>query len=332
MTKIAVIGAGAWGTTISILLAQNNFDISLWSYEKEVVAEALTYKENKKYLPGFKLQEHIQMTNSLKDCVCNAEAIIFVVPTQKLRDVAKEVANHIGHNVKILSASKGIEISTLKRPSEVIAEFISLPIAVLSGPNLAKEIAKGLPAAAVVAADKDNSSLAEYFQSLFKDCKTFRVYSSSDPIGVELGGALKNIIAIASGALEGLELGDNAKAALIMRGISEIQRLGVAMGARPETFAGLSGLGDLITTCQSVLSRNHTVGFRLAKGEKLDNITKSSNEIAEGVPTTKAAIKLKEKFEVEMPITDEIHKVLFQNKKIDAAILDLMSRPLKSEH
>ncbi|MBI5701655.1 NAD(P)-dependent glycerol-3-phosphate dehydrogenase [Candidatus Saganbacteria bacterium] len=328
MSKITVLGAGAWGTTLAILLAQNGNEVSIWSFEKELVSKFQKFRENKKYLPGFPLPVKIDITDDL-DCLKNSETVVIAVPTQHIRSVLKEAGKLIKDNTQVLSASKGIEISTLKRPTEIIAEFTTNLTAAISGPNLAKEIARGLPAASVIGTY--NLSLSQNLQLLFKDCKNFRVYTCDDPIGVELGGALKNIIAIAAGAIDGKKLGDNAKAALIIRGISEIKRLGIAMGAKAETFYGLSGLGDLVTTCQSPMSRNHIVGERLANGEKLNDILGSMNAVAEGITTAKAAIKLKEKYNIEMPITQEIYNVLFENKSVDLALMALMSRPLKSE-
>jgi len=326
LKKVSVIGAGAWGTTLGILLGQNGHEVSIWSYEKEVVEQSKLFRENKKYLEGFPLSSNIEITDDIKKSISKANLILFVVPTQHLRQVIKSIASDIKKETLILSASKGFEISTLKRPTEIISEFIKNELSVISGPNLAKEIAKGLPAASVIA-----SKNAAEIQTYFKECKTFRVYTSLDVVGVESGGALKNVIAIAAGAIDGASLGDNAKAALVIRGISEISRLGVAMGAKIETFSGLSGLGDLITTCASDLSRNHKVGYSLAKGEKIEQTLAKSKDVAEGVPTTKAAIALAKKYKVEMPITEEIYKVLFENKNIDKAIMDLMTRPLKSE-
>lgn len=329
MSKIAIIGAGAWGTTLAILLSQGSHEISIWSYEKEVADTFQTTRENKKYLPGFPLNQKIHILNGLKESIAGSDFVIFAVPTQHLRNIIKEAAHFINKGMAIVSVSKGIEISTLKLPSQIIAEHIKNNIVVLSGPNLSKEIASGLPAA-TVAASKD-VKLAKRVQNLFSSCKTFRVYTSPDPIGAEIGGALKNVIAIAAGALDGMELGDNAKSALIIRGIAEITKLGVKMGAKSETLSGLSSLGDLITTCQSGLSRNHTVGFRLAKGETLAGIEASLGQVAEGITTSKAVKALCGKYKVEMPICNEIYKVLFENKNVDTAVLDLMSRPLKPE-
>lgn len=317
MAKIASVGAGAWGTTLAILLAQNKHTVTLWAYEKD-------------FVPLSPLPANINITGSLKAALADTELVVFAVPTQFMRNIVKEAVQYLPKGVKILSAAKGIEIATLKRPSEIIKELAGNTIAVISGPNLAREIALSLPAASVVAAN--NPDLSQYVQTLFAACKTFRLYSSNDIVGVELGGALKNVIAIAAGALEAKKLGDNAKAALIVRGIAEITRLGVAMGARAETFSGLSGLGDLITTCQSKMSRNHMVGERLARGEKLNAIISSSKDVAEGIPTTQAAVNLSEKYKVEMPITREVYQVLFKGKSVNAALADLMDRPQKSEY
>ncbi|OGC41675.1 glycerol-3-phosphate dehydrogenase, partial [candidate division WOR-1 bacterium RIFOXYD2_FULL_36_8] len=316
MSKITIIGAGAWGTTLAILLAQNDHEITLWSYETEVIENIKKFKENKKYLPGFMLHQNISAEEDLKMAAKSSQTIIYSTPTQFMRKTVKESIGSFDGEI-IMSAVKGIEVSTLKFPSEIISEFTKKPVAALSGPNLAKEIAKGLPATSVIASKDEKTS--KELQTLFKKCQTFRIYTSDDLLGVQIGGALKNIIAIAAGASEEKQLGDNAKAALIIRGISEITKLGIALGAKRETFSGLSGLGDLIATCQSGLSRNHSVGVKLAKGEKLSSILSSLKQVAEGVETTKAAIKLAQKYKVEMPITYEINEILFNNKRIDEA-------------
>ncbi|MFA6431763.1 MAG: NAD(P)H-dependent glycerol-3-phosphate dehydrogenase [Candidatus Margulisiibacteriota bacterium] len=328
MNKIGVIGAGAWGTTLSILLAQNGHEVVLWSFEKEIIPDMLEYRENRKYLPGFQLSSKIEITTDDAKLE-NSDCYFFVVPTQFLRMTAKRFSKIIGKGKIIVSAGKGVEKETLKLPLNILEDEIKeCDYCVLSGPNLSSEIAKGLPAAATVASK--NLDAAKTIQAIIMHDR-FRVYTNVDVIGVQLGGALKNVIAIAAGICDGLKLGDNAKSAMIVRGIAEISRIGQAMGARPETFAGLSGIGDLITTCESKLSRNHFVGEEIAAGKKLHDIQKEMKDIAEGVPTTAAAKELGKKLKVSMPITEEVHKVLFEGKDPYAAVSALMTRSATSE-
>jgi len=328
MSKVVVLGAGAWGTTLSILLAENQHEVTLWSFEPEIVPEMRELRENRKYLPGYQLLPVIKVTDKLTEAVNNSELIIYAIPTQFLRGIAKKVNSHLDPQTLILSASKGLEESSLKRPTQILSEFLKVEIAALSGPNLAKEIAKGLLSATVVAAPSEK--IAQKIQAILSS-ERFRVYTNQDVVGVELGGALKNIIAIAAGVADGFELGDNAKSALLIRGIAEITRLGVSLGAKPVTFAGLSGMGDLITTCNSPLSRNHQVGFWLAKGKKLQEILSSMNDIAEGVPTCRAALKLAKQQKMDMPITSEVYQVLFEGKDPYQALVSLMKRTPTSE-
>ncbi|NQT29572.1 MAG: NAD(P)-dependent glycerol-3-phosphate dehydrogenase [Candidatus Saganbacteria bacterium] len=326
--KIAVIGAGAWGTTLSILLAEKGHDVSLWVYEKELAEQIKKTRENKTFLPGFPLPEAIEITHDLKT-LCSSEVFFFVVPTQFLRAIAKQASPYISPNAIVVSASKGIEEKSLKLPLAVLKdELKTRNLVALSGPNLSREIAKGLPAAAVVACEK--IEVAKTIQDILM-LPRFRVYVNSDPLGVQLGGALKNIIAISAGVCDGLELGNNAKAALLIRAISEIMRLGVAMGAKQNTFFGLSGMGDLITTCQSKLSRNHRVGEQIARGKKLNEILAEMKAVAEGVFSTKAALALGKKFSVDLPVTHEVYKVLYEDKKAFQSISDLMTREATSE-
>jgi len=328
MKKISVLGAGAWGTTLAILLAEAGNEVTLWSFEKEVTDEINKTRENKIFLPGFQIPINIKVTNETKETK-SAEIFFIIIPTQFLRSVCQKFKGVIPQDKMIVSASKGIELNTQKLPLQIIEEELNNKnLVALSGPNLSKEIAQGLPAAAV-AASKD-PTLAKTVQETMM-LERFRVYASSDPLGVELGGALKNVIAIAAGVVDGLGLGENAKASLIIRGMAEISRLGVAMGASAETFMGLSGMGDLITTCGSKLSRNHSVGEQIAEGKKLEQIIKSMKSVAEGVATTKAAIALAKKHQVEMPVTEEIYKVLYENKNPTNSISDLMTRSATSE-
>ncbi len=323
--NITIIGAGAWGTTLSILFAENKHNVVLWAHEKGVVKEINDFGENKKFLKGIQLPKIITATNNLDQATEKADLIVFVVPTQHLREVIKNTKT----KVPILSAAKGIEIKTGKRPSEILKEHFKKDIAVISGPNLAHEIAKGLPAASVVAAIDEGQ--AKQIQKLLMS-QRFRVYTQNDTIGVEIGGALKNIIAIASGIVDGLALGENARSGLIVRGIREIASLGQALGAKEQTFYGLSGIGDLILTCGSTMSRNHSVGVKLAEGLNINQITSNMQEIAEGITTTKAVDQLAKKLKIEMPITSQIFEVLFKKKDPYLAAQNLLSREAKTEN
>ncbi|MFH1683295.1 MAG: NAD(P)H-dependent glycerol-3-phosphate dehydrogenase [Candidatus Margulisiibacteriota bacterium] len=326
--RVAVIGAGAWGTTLSILLAEKGHEVTLWVYEKELASQMQKSRENKIFLPGWQLPESIEISPEAEKTE-DAQFFIFVVPTQFLRSVAKRFKKIIKSSSIAIAASKGIEEKSLKLPLEILKEELKTnKLSVLSGPNLSAEIAKGLPAASVIASE--NLEVASLVQQLLM-LERFRIYVNNDPTGVQLGGALKNIIAIAAGVADGLDLGNNAKAALLIRGISEITRLGIAMGANPKTFAGLSGMGDLITTCSSKLSRNHYVGEQIAKGKKLSNILASMKDVAEGVPTAKAALSLGEKHQVPLPVTKEVFEVLYQGKNPFRSISDLMTRTPTSE-
>ncbi len=327
MAKIGIIGAGAWGTTLAQLFSQKH-DVVLWSHEIEV-ADCINQKqENSHFLPGIKLSPKIIATVApadLKDC----ELVLFVTPSRFLRSTA-HLFRMLREDATLVSATKGLESQTLKRISEIIAEEFpkNHKIAVLSGPNLSREIAQGLPAASVIASV--DHKLAQKVQELLS-IPQLRLYSSDDPIGVELGGALKNVIALAAGIADALKIGANAKAALLVRGIAEITRLAVAMGAKKDTLMGLTGIGDLIATCESPLSRNHQVGIRLAKGENIETIGNSMKEVAEGVFTCPAALALAKKMKVEMPITEKVDDVLAQRLSPKDALTALMSRSLKAE-
>ncbi|PIS28115.1 glycerol-3-phosphate dehydrogenase [Candidatus Saganbacteria bacterium CG08_land_8_20_14_0_20_45_16] len=328
MKKISVLGAGAWGTTLAILLAEAGNEVTLWAFEKEVADEINLSRENKSFLPGFQVPENITITNK-SDITKEADLYFIVVPTQFLRSVCQKFKKIISPEKIIVSASKGIELNTLKLPLEIIEEELGhKKLVALSGPNLSKEIAQGLPAAAVAAAN--DPTLAKTVQETLM-LERFRVYASQDPLGVELGGALKNVIAIAAGVVDGFKLGNNATASLIIRGMAEISRLGKAMGAKPATFMGLSGMGDLITTCGSKLSRNHCVGEQISQGKKLKDILASMKSVAEGVATAKAAQALAKKYQVDMPVTNEIYKVLYEDKNPLESINDLMTRNATSE-
>ncbi|WP_069805808.1 NAD(P)H-dependent glycerol-3-phosphate dehydrogenase [Thermogemmatispora onikobensis] len=331
MASVAVIGSGAWGTTLALLLADKGIDTVLWEHRPERAADMARLRENRLFLPGFRFPEHLGVTADLEKAVRHRDVIILVTPSQRMRENARQLAPYLERGAIVVSASKGIELSTLQRMSEVLAE--ELPeararLAALSGPNLAREVAEGKPTAAVVAAQ--DGATAIYLRTLLSTAR-YRVYTTQDIIGIELGGALKNIIAIGAGINDGMGYGENARAAFITRGLAEITRLGTAAGAHPLTFAGLAGLGDLVATCSSPLSRNHQLGRRLAAGEKLDDILASMHSVAEGVYTTRAALQLAQRYGVEMPITQQLALVLFEGYDPYKAVLELMMRDPKGE-
>lgn len=323
-----VLGAGAWGTTIANLLAKKGNLVTIWSYEKGTADDINFSKENKKFLPGIKLNEKITAASNFLESINNKDLIVLAIPTQFIRSVLTKEKFNISPETVCLSISKGIEKETLKTPSQIVNDFIQNEIVALSGPNLSKEIANDLPAASV-AASKDMSK-AKIIQEILSG-ENFRVYTSRDVIGVELGGALKNVIAIAAGICDGLNLGNNAKSALMVRGMSEISRLGIKLGAEADTFMGLSGIGDLITTCSSSFSRNHFVGEEIAKGNKLANVLSKMNAVPEGVDTVISALELSKKHKIEMPIAAEVYRVLFESKNPKESIFPLMTRDLKTE-
>jgi len=328
MSKISVIGAGAWGTTLSILAAENGHSPLIWSFEEDVAKSINGMRENKKYLNGFQLPQNIDATTDLKKAAEN-DILLFVTPSQYLRKTLKNISKFVKKEAIIISAVKGIEIETQKIMTDVIKDELPCKnIAVISGPNISKEIARGLPAAAVVASN--DIETAKLIQKILNSSR-FRVYTNTDVIGVELGGALKNIIAIAAGVADGLMLGNNAKSALMVRGIAEITRLGVAMGGKSDTFSGLSGIGDMMTTCISPLSRNYQVGMEIAKGRRVNDIITKMYDVAEGVPTSKAVREISRKLNIEMPITEEVYAVLYEGKDPFKAISSLMQRELKNE-
>ncbi|MBI5097705.1 MAG: NAD(P)-dependent glycerol-3-phosphate dehydrogenase [Nitrospirae bacterium] len=328
MSYISVIGAGNWGTTLANLLAEKEYDVTLWSFEENVVQEINLSHINSTYLPGISLSQKMKVTNNLKDAIKKARYILNVVPTQFTRSVFKGVVNIISEDTVIISASKGIEQGTLFTVSSILKEITKRQVAVLSGPSFAKEVVKKYPTAVTLATE--NPDLGIQLQEIF-NTSYFRVYTHSDVLGVELGGALKNVIAIASGISDGLGLGHNARAALITRGLAEIVRLGEAMGADPRTFRGLSGLGDLVLTCTGSLSRNYTVGINLGKGMTLRDILSSTKSVAEGVATSLSAFELSRKYNVEMPIVDQVYQVIYKDKSPAEAVRLLMNRALKSE-
>jgi glycerol-3-phosphate dehydrogenase (NAD(P)+) len=327
--NISVIGAGGWGTTLSIILNERHNRVILFEYFKNY-AEVLNKKrENIKFLKGIKIPDDILITNNLREAINESEVIVLAVPSHFMRSILLKIRKYNCNNKLFISVTKGIEQKTLLTMSQIIKEIIKTEIiAVLSGPSIATEVARKVPTTVVVASKYMN--IAEKVQNIFFT-NYFRVYTSQDVTGVELGGALKNVIAIAAGILDGLKIGDNTKAGLITRGIAEIKRLGVKMGAKEETFSGLSGLGDLVVTCFSKYSRNRTVGEELGKGRKIQEILKNMEMVAEGVKTTLSAYNLSKKYKVEMPITTEIYNVIYKNKSIYESLADLMSRSPKSE-
>ncbi|MBI5779922.1 MAG: NAD(P)H-dependent glycerol-3-phosphate dehydrogenase [Planctomycetes bacterium] len=330
--RILVLGDGGWGTALALVLHHNGHQVTLWSKFPEYAQYINRKRENTKFLPGIKLPPAITVTSEL--VIHNSELIVMAVPTQFCRSVLKDVKFRIPHSafrIPIVSVAKGIEQTTLKRPSQIIKEVLDYPndkIAVLSGPSHAEEVARQKPASVVVASS--NKKLARDLQAIFSN-EYFRVYTQDDVVGVETAAAVKNIIAIAAGICDGLGLGDNAKSALLTRGMVEISRLGEALGGNKKTFFGLAGIGDLITTCISPHGRNRAVGVRIGKGETLKQILKSMQQVAEGVWTTKAVINLVKKYKVEMPITQEVYNILFKNKSPIKAVYSLMTRKPKGE-
>ena len=313
MPKVAIVGTTSWGTTLGMVLARNEVDVSLWARTEEEAERVRRSGPSPVYAPEIRFPPCLTITSSPAEAVSRAKAVILAVPSQTMRRNIKIFAEHIRRGTLIVSAAKGLEIGSNKRMSQVIADETSPRlhpfICALSGPNLSREILKDLPAATVVAAEDEG--IAKTAQKLFTT-PNFCVFTNSDIAGVELGGALKNIIALAAGMLDGLGAGDNAKAALVTRGLTEMTALGVALGANPLTFSGLAGMGDLMATCASTLSRNHYVGFELSKGRPLEEITDSMTGVAEGVTTTVAAWSMVQELDIEMPITERIHQVLYE--------------------
>ena len=332
--RVTILGDGAMATVCSILLTQGGHGVTMWGAFEESIDRLIQNRENVKLLKGARVPDEVHLTANDAQCFDGCTMVLSAIPTQYVRSVWQRLRQHVPKNVPIVSVAKGIEVDTLLRPSQVVADALSpgvtcpWTLAVLSGPNIAAEIARYLPATAVAACD--DPAVAQRVQTAFAT-QWFRVYTNDDCVGVELAGATKNVIAIAAGILDGLAAGNNAKAALVTRGLVEITRLGVAMGARESTFNGLAGLGDLITTCVSPEGRNRTVGERLGKGRKLDEILGSMDSVAEGVPTTRAVRQLARRFNVEMPITESVYSVLFEGKDVLEALSELMSRQPKPE-
>jgi len=327
--RAIVIGDGAWGTTLAGLLSLKGLDVSLWSAFPDYAAELSRTRENRKFLPGVAIPERIEILSRDSRKQDPFDLAVAAVPTQYMRRVLGEVTSQLGEIPGVVSVAKGIENETLERPTEIVLDVLGgAKLAALSGPSHAEEVSRGLPTT-VVAASSD-AGFARHVQEIFSTDR-FRVYTSDDVLGVELAGALKNVIAIAAGICEGLGFGDNSKAALLTRGLVEIARLGQAMGARRATFAGLAGMGDLITTCVSPFGRNLAVGQAVGKGRKLEQILDGMEQVAEGVATTRSARALARRDKVEMPITEQVHQVLFEGKPPHQAVTDLMQRDLRPE-
>ncbi len=327
--KIAVIGSGSWGCAAAILLAKKGYDVYLWSWQQEETDRLAQDRENKLVLPGKKFPDNITCSHDMGLCVKDADLIVTVAPSPATRTTAKQLAPFVKEGQVLVNLSKGLEDGTLLRLSEVYKEEIpQATIAVMSGPSHAEEVSEFMPTTNVVAAE--NPETAKYIQNIFMT-DFFRVYTGSDIIGTELGGALKNVIALCAGICDGVGYGDNSRAALITRGLAEITRLGVKMGAKPETFAGLSGVGDLIVTCTSMHSRNHRAGILLGKGYSLKETLDEVQMVVEGVNTIGAAYNLSKKYDVSMPITSESYKILFEGKDPKHAVIDLMTRSKTAE-
>lgn len=328
--RIAILGCGGWGTALAILLDRNGHGATIWGVEPDYVRSMRGTRLNPRYLPGVEIPASVALSCDMADCVPVSEVIVMATPTVYLRSVCERVAGHLREDHLIVNVAKGIEEGTHLLGSQVISDVCGegLGLAGLYGPSHAEEVARQLPAT-VVATSRD-PELARRVQEMFM-CRTFRVYTNADVTGVELGAALKNVIAIAAGMCDGLGFGDNAKSALLTRGLAEITRLGVAMGARAETFAGLSGLGDLITTCVSPYGRNRSVGMRIGQGEAPQQIVRSMDQVAEGVRTTRSACALADRYGVEMPISRAVHAVLFEAKAPLAAAMELMERAPRPE-
>ena len=330
--KVGVVGAGSWGTALADLLGLKGFKVDLWVFEKEVKRQIQDDRENKVFLPGFPLSNNISPSNDISEVVSKKDLVLIVVPSHVMRETAQKVRGHISPGTIVVSASKGIENKTHLTMSGVLKE--TLPeidedfFAVLSGPSFAREVANKFPT--VIAVASKDQKVADYIQRLFAT-PYFRVYTNNDMIGLELGGAVKNVIAIAAGIMDGLGLGLNTRAALITRGLTEMRRLGLKLGANPRTFAGIGGVGDLVLTCTGDISRNHTVGKKIGEGMKLKEILSEMQMVAEGVKTAKSVYNLSRKLGIEMPISHEVYHVLYENVSPKDAVHRLMTRDLKQE-
>jgi len=329
MAKVGLIGAGSWGTALSKLAYDNGHDVTVWSIVESEIEMLKKEHEHKDKLPGVALPEEISYTTDLKQAIEGMDVLVLAVPSPFTRSTSKMMAAYVAEGQIIVNVAKGIEEATLMTLTEVIEEEIpQADVAVMSGPSHAEEVGRGLPTTIVVGAKTQQT--AEYIQNIFM-CNVFRVYISPDILGIELGGSLKNVIALAAGIADGLGYGDNTKAALITRGITEIGRLGMAMGGKMETFAGLTGIGDLIVTCASMHSRNRKAGMLIGQGKTMQEAMDEVKQVVEGVYSAKAAIGLAKKYGVQLPIIEQVNAVLFDNKSADQAVRDLMLRDKKVE-
>ncbi|MGB2863072.1 MAG: NAD(P)H-dependent glycerol-3-phosphate dehydrogenase [Sedimentisphaerales bacterium] len=355
--NIAIIGDGGMGTVLGMLLATKGITARIWGYDRRQLEQIAHDRENKKFLSGYKLPKELEFEHDDKMIMSGVDLIVSAVPCQFMRQIWIRLKEHAPEGVPIVSVAKGIENDTLLRPTEILAEILrsefsvgspkdSVPrsatqnaarstqheirLAVLSGPTIADELARKLPATAC-SASRDESLATEIQHTFSDNVPWFRVYTNTDIVGVELAGAMKNVIAIAAGIIDGAGAGDNAKAALLTRGLAEIKRLGVTMGARPQTFSGLTGLGDLVTTCISPTGRNRSFGERIGKGQTIEQAQGANESVVEGIATCESVIALAERYGAEMPITQAVYKVLFENKPVQIAIADLMKRRLKAE-
>ena len=329
LTKATVVGAGAMGLVTSQVLASNNVHVALLARRQDAVDEMLTRREHRRYLPGMRLDDRITPTTDPRGALLSTELIISAIPCQYLDATWAPIAALVPAEAMVCSVTKGMEVATLRRPLEILRDHLPHnPLAVLSGPSIAPEIARCLPATVVVACE--DTDVAERIQ-IAMSTSWFRVYTNPDPLGVELAGAVKNVVALAAGILDGLSAGDNAKAALLTRGLAEMTRLCVALGAQPETLFGLAGVGDLVTTCFSPVGRNRSAGERVGAGVSAEDVMRESSSVIEGIPTTRAVAQIAREHGVEMPIIQAVHDVLFDQKPPLDAITELMNRPLRSE-
>ena len=330
MAKAGVMGAGSWGTALALLLNRNGHEVTIWSIDKSEVEMLNTKREHLDKLPGIPIPESIKITNHIEEGIEGMDLVVLAVPSVFTRSTARAMSPYVKEGQLLVNVSKGIEETTLMTMTEQIEDEIpQANVAVLSGPSHAEEVGRGIPTTVVAGAK--NQKTAEYIQSVFMS-KDFRVYTSPDMLGIEIGGALKNVIALAAGIADGLGYGDNTKAALITRGIAEMSRLGIVMGGKKETFAGLAGIGDLIVTCASVHSRNRKAGFLMGQGKTMQEAMDEVKMVVEGVYSAKAAKALAAKHNVSMPIVEEVNKILFENKKAEDAVKELMLRDGKIEH
>ncbi|HKM22901.1 MAG TPA: NAD(P)H-dependent glycerol-3-phosphate dehydrogenase [Lachnospiraceae bacterium] len=330
MSKVSIIGAGSWGTALALLLHKNGHEVTVWSIVKAEIDMLNQEHEHKDKLPGVKLPQDMKFTNDLKEAVQGRELLVLAVPSPYTRSTSALLKDVVEAGQIIVDVAKGIEEKTLYTLSQIIKEEVpQANVAVLSGPSHAEEVGRGVPTTCVIGA-KDQKT-AEWLQNVFMN-EAFRVYTSNDMLGIELGGALKNVVALAAGMADGLGYGDNTKAALITRGIAEIARLGIAMGGKSETFYGLTGIGDLIVTCASMHSRNRRAGILIGQGKSMQEAMDEVKMVVEGVYSTKAAVALAEKYHVEMPIIEQVNAILFEGKAADEAVRDLMIRDKKLEH